>query len=59
VLSLLDNSFEQIDTNDDEESGSTNSKLEHTFSQAGTYVVRVASLSANALGSYTLNAKKK
>lgn len=59
VLTLLNDSYEPIDTNDDEESGGTNSKLVSTFSQAGTYVVRVSSLSANSLGSYTLEAKKK
>lgn len=59
VLTLLDSAYEQIDTNDDEESGGTNSKLVSTFSQAGTYVVRVSSLSANSLGAYTLKASKK
>jgi hypothetical protein len=59
VLTLLNDSYEQIDTNDDQESGGTDSKLVSTFSQAGTYVVRVSSLSANSLGAYTLEAKKK
>ncbi len=57
VLTLLDDSYQHIETNDDEEYG-TNSKLVRRFSQAGTYVVRVSSLAANDLGTYTLQAKK-
>jgi hypothetical protein len=46
--------FVPLDT-DDDGAGGTDSKVERTLAEAGTYVIRVNTLAANSVGAFTLS----
>jgi hypothetical protein len=55
---MVNGEFEQIDS-DDDGAGGTDSKLEITLDEPGTYVIRANSLTSEATGAYTLSIQSK
>lgn len=54
---LVDGSFTQL-ASDDDGAGDTNSRIEHSISAAGTYLIRANSLEAGEAGRYTLRLQR-
>lgn len=54
---LEDGSFTQL-ASDDDGAGDTNSRIEHTITAAGAYMIRANSLMAGETGSYTLRLQR-
>lgn len=51
---MVGGQFEQLETNDDGGDDGTNARISFTLPEAGTYVIRANSLSAESTGAYTL-----
>lgn len=52
---IIDGEFSPIESNDDDGSGGTDSRIELTLGEAGSYIVRANSLSGDMTGDYTLH----
>jgi plastocyanin len=54
---MVDGEFEQLAT-DDDGAGGRNARLEHTFDDAGEYVIRANTVGSDKLGRYTIRVER-